>query len=241
MKVMKKLAFFTLITLGMLLAAACENEPHLVVSYITSPAMKAKISEELQGTYSGKLIVVMDDTTSHVMHNEAGTWERKAYVDSLLDFKYMVSPLSAGEGPATTHVTLTNFPIRWLARSVSNHELREALKNHADVPLELDFELHGETYNPESHNGYLRAKSLPLELDVTLAGSSHKLKLEFGQIFDFIISADDPTSWSIPFVQMEVSKVILDGVTLEVFDDAWTSTPSPLFLFKLTGKKENND
>lgn len=254
MNIMKKTLSILIAALGMILAAACENEPHQVQSYITSPAMMAKISEGLQGKYTGKLLVVMDDTTSHIMHNAEGTWERKAYVDSIPAFTYSVSALTktslqsglplqseraGGEaGAATAHVTIPHFPIRWLARSVSNSELRKALKDHPDATLELDYELHGETYVPESHKGYLRAKSLPLDLDVTLAGTTHKLTLEFKDVLDLVITADDSDSWRISYIQMDVSKVLLDGEILEVFDDAWTAAPSPTFLINLQGVKE---
>lgn len=238
---MKKTLSILIVALGIILAVACDNEPHQVQSYITSPEMMAKVSEGLQGTYTGKLIVVMDDTTSHIMHNADGTWERKAYVDSIPAFTYTVSALSKGDGAATAHVTLPNFPIRWLARSVSNSELREALKNHADASLELDYELHGEAYAPESHKGYLRAKSLPHELDVTLAGTTHKLTLEFHDVLDLVITADEPDSWRISYIQLNVSKVFLDGELLEAFDDAWTAAPSPTFLIKLQGVKEGTN
>lgn len=237
MNIMKKTLSILIVALGMILAAACENEPHQVQSYITSPAVMAKISEGLQGTYTGKLLVVMDDTTSHIMHNAEGTWERKAYVDTIPAFTYSVSALTKGDGAATAHVTLPHFPIRWLARSVSNRELRKALKDHPDATLELDYELHGEAYVPESHKGYLRAKSLPLNLDVPLAGTPHKLTLEFKDVLDLIITADEPDSWRISYIQMDVSKVLLDGEILEVFDDAWTAGPSPTFLINLQGVK----
>lgn len=237
MNLMKKTLSLLIIALGVLLAAACENEPHQAPSYITSAEMKAKISEGLQGTYTGKLIVVMDDTTSHVKHNADGTWIRQSYVDSIPAFTYSVSALTMGDAPATAHVTLPNFPIRWLARSVSNRELREALKDYPDATLELDYELHGEAYAPNSHTGYLQAKSLPLDLDVTLAGTKHKLTLEFHDVLDLAITADEPGSWRISFIQMDVSKVLLDGETLEVFDDAWTPAPSPAFLINLQGEK----
>lgn len=237
MNVMKKTLSLLIVALGILLAAACENEPRQVVSYITTPEMTAKVSEGLQGTYTGKLLVVMDDTTSHIMHNADGTWERKAYVDSIPAFTYTVSALTKGDGAATAHVTLPNFPIRWLARSVSNRELREALKDHPDASLSIDYELRGETYMPESHKGYLRAKSLPLELGVTLAGTKHKLTLEFNDVLDLAITADDPDSWHISYIQMDVSKVLLDGEIFEVFDDAWTAAPSPTFLINLQGVK----
>lgn len=237
MNIMKKTLSLLIVALGMILAAACENEPRQVVSYITTPKMTAKVSEGLQGTYTGKLLVVMDDTTSHIMHNAEGTWERKSYVDSIPDFTYTVSALTKGDGAATAHVTLPNFPIHWLARSVSNRELREALKNQPDAAIELDYELHGEAYAPESHKGFLNAKSLPLELDVTLAGTPHKLTLEFNDVLDLAITADEPDSWRISYIQMNVSKVLLDGETLEVFDDAWTTAPSPAFLINLQGVK----
>lgn len=234
---MKKLLSLLLIAPGMILTTACNNEPHLAPSYITSPAIKAKISKGLQGDYVGKLIVVMDDTTTHVMQNEAGTWKRQAYRDSVVNFTYSASPLTTGNSPATTHVTLHDFPIRWLARSVSDKVLREALKDYPDVPLEIDYELHGEVYMPESHNGYLRAKALPLHLDVNLGGATHKLTVEFRMVFDLSISADDPNSWRIPIIQTQVSKVLIDGKEIEVFDDAWTNAPSPSFFIHLLGEK----
>lgn len=238
MNIMKKTLSLLIVALGILLAAACENEPRQVVSYITTPEMTAKISEGLQGDYTGKLVVMMDDTTSYIMHNADGTWVRQMYVDSIPAFTYTVSALTKGGGAATTHVTLPNFPICWLARSVSNSELREALKNHPDASLELDYELHGEAYAPESHKGFLIAKSLPLELDVTLAGTKHKLALEFNNVLDLAITADEPDSWRIPYIQLNVSKVLLDGELLEAFDDAWTAAPSPTFLINLQGVKE---
>lgn len=239
MILMKKTLSLLIITLGMLFTAACENEPHQVQYYITSPEMTAKISESLQGTYTGKLIVVMDDTTSHIQNNADGTWVRQPYVDSIPSFTYTVSALVKGDGAPTAHVTLPNFPIRWLARSVSNRELREVLKDYSDASLELDYELRGETYMPESHKGYLRAKSHPLELDVTLAGTTHKLTLEFKDILNLAITADDPESWCISYIQMSVSKVLLDGELLEVFDDAWTTALSPTFLIHLQGVKKD--
>lgn len=240
MSIMKNLLSILIIALGMFLAAACENEPHQVVSYITSPEMTAKISEGLQGTYTGKLVVVMDDTTSHVMHNADGTWVRQSYVDSIPAFTYTVSALTKGDGAPTAHVTLPHFPIRWLARSVSNRELSEALKDCPDASLSLDYELHGEIYMPESHKGYLRAKSLPLEVDVTLAGTTHRLTLEFHDALDLAITADEPDSWRISYIQLDVSRVLFDGELLEVFDDAWSTEPSPAFLIHLEGAKDGS-
>lgn len=234
---MKKPLSLLFIALALLLTAACDNEPHQVLSYITTAEMKAKISNGLQGTYTGKLLVVMDDTTSHIMKNEDGTWERKAYCDSVPSFIYTVSPFTTAESPATAHVTLQNFPIRWLARAVSNRELREVLKDCPDTPLELDYELHGETYAPDSHNGYLRAKPHSLDLNLTLAGTTHKLTVEFDTPVSLLISADNPNSWQISYIQMEIRKVLLDSETLEVFDDAWTNAPSPSFLINLEGEK----
>ena len=96
MNLMKKTLSLLIIALGVLLAAACENEPHQAPSYITSAEMKAKISEGLQGTYTGKLIVETDDTTSHVMHNTDGTWVRQSWVDSIPAFTYTASALTTG-------------------------------------------------------------------------------------------------------------------------------------------------
>lgn len=59
------------------------------------------------------------------------------------------------------HVTLPNFHIRWLARSVSNRELREALKNYPDATLELDYELHGEAYAPKATRATCRQSHSP--------------------------------------------------------------------------------
>lgn len=237
MNIMKSLLSLFVIALGMLLAVACENEPRHISTYITSPEVMAKVSEGLQGTYTGKLIVVMDDTTSHIMHNADGTWVRQPFVDSVPNFTYTVSPLLKGNGSATAHVVLPNFPIRWLARSISNREIREALKESSVLPLELDYELRGETYAPNSHNGYLRAKSLPLEFDVSLAGKPHSLTLEFHDVMDLAITADAPDSWRVSVVQMNVSKVLLDGEILEIFDNAWTDAPSPTFFISLRGNK----
>lgn len=234
---MKKALSLLFIALGILLSAACENEPHQVVSYITSPEVAAKISQGLQGDYSGKLLVIMDDTTSHIMHNEAGTWERRAYRDSVRNFKYSVTPLNVNSSPATAHITLSNFPICWLSRAVSNAELRTALKDYPNVPLELELTLHGEMYNPDSHEGYLRVNPLPLELDITLAGTSHKLTIEFDKCTHYTINADDSSSWPIAQVQMEVAKLLIDDELLEEFDVAWTTTPSPEFLIHLRGEK----
>lgn len=82
---MKKTLSLLIIALGLLLADACENEPHQEPSYITT------------------LVT------------------------------YTASALSTGEDPATAHVTLPNFPIRWLARSVSNREICEALEIFDDA------------------------------------------------------------------------------------------------------------
>lgn len=77
----------------------------------------------------------------------------------------------------------------------------------------------------------------PLDLDVTLARTTHKLTLVFKDVLDLVITADEPDSWRIPYIQLNVSKVLLDGELLEVFDDAWTAAPSPTFLINLQGVK----
>lgn len=228
---MKKALFLLLVALGMLLNTACENEPHKVITYITTPEVQAKIYGGLAGTYSGKLIVVMEDTAKHVIKNEEGTWVKQAMRDSVPNYTYIV------EGLNRQRITLEKFPFKWLSRVVSDAELREALKTCPDTPLTIDYELHGDPLAPNSHQGTLSYTTHPVSFDVVLAGTTHRVTVEFTNSLRSLIDADDPENWRIGSLQMEVSKVLVDGELIESFDDAWTKLPTPLFLIHLWGEK----
>lgn len=218
--------FFTI-----LLLSACDNEPVQKVYYIQMQQVQQDMCNGMKGNYEGKLCVIMMDSAKHEREDEEGVWKRKTKVDSVLAFPYIVG------GYSNPFITIPDFPISWLSNTVSNPELKEALRTQHNISLTLAYQIHHDDSNDlKSKKGKLILFPAPTSIYLTFGGSRHLVTLNFSNGSEWYpIFADDESGWNVSHIRLSLLTIKIDGKVEESINDI--HNPALFEVFVDGGKK----
>lgn len=195
---------------------SCDNEPVQKVHYIDLQKVQVDLCNGVKGEYEGQLVVIMSDTAKHQREDEEGVWVRKALRDTIVNFPYMVG------GYGNPFITIPDFPISWLTNTVSNPELKEALRTQPNISLTLAYQIKHDHLSPDikSKTGRITLFPSPVALYISFGGSRHLVTLNFSNNSEsYPIQADDASTWNINHIRLSLQNVRIDGKTEENLGD----------------------
>ena len=210
----------------LLCLTACEHEPMQKVYYIQLQQVQQKLCDSIRGHYEGRLMVIMSDTARHQREDEEGIWERKARRDSILAFPYMVG------GYGSPFITIPDFPISWVSNTVSDPELKEALRTQPNIGLTLAYQIrHDFGDDIKSRKGRLILSTTPVTFYINHAGARRLVNLRFSNSsVEYKIDADDESTWNINHIRLSLRNMKIEGEKADIFDDFYTPARFEVFI-----------
>lgn len=203
---------------GALVMQSCHKDPYFTYGYIRTEEVQKKLCDGISGSYTGRLIILMQDTAMHATKNEDGNWTRKSVREEIKAFQYTIG------GYGNQNVFLQQFPIGWLGRVVSDKALAAALSKVEPRDIVASYAIHGYE-SLQDHTGEIRYTFAPVSLTLDYGGTTHLVTIHIKADMTYLIDADNPSSWSHLGMQFEVEQIDVDGKKNEFFTDGWDNSP----------------